>query len=227
MVACVTIFSEGFCYLSRKCGCLHGMCLSLACLLLSQNSWSLIGQNRNAISSRRSLRWIYSMWSTKMLQQENKTNKGRLSWELPHWYFYCPSLLDPSCSCLTKSYIFHHSSSGAELSTAQPQLVLFFSYKMVGRFLKPTEQGGVANDGDCATWFCDSMVDNVDLESRMASLRMWMRKLWIKNSLNLNNKGGFKKQFLQNFSKGAGEDWWWMIFWGQGFDPSEKLYWDL
>ena len=49
--------------------------------------------------------------------------------------------------------------------------------KQQQRFLKPTEQGGVANDGDCATWFCDSVVDNVDLESRMASLRMWMRKL--------------------------------------------------
>ena len=33
------------------------------------------------------------------LDEENKTNKRRLSWALSHWDFYCPSLFDCSRLC--------------------------------------------------------------------------------------------------------------------------------
>ena len=33
-----------------------------------------------------------------MLQQENITNKKRLSWAFPRWDYYCPSLFKHSCS---------------------------------------------------------------------------------------------------------------------------------
>ena len=57
-----------------------------------------------------------------------------------------------------------------------------FSFKMVGRFLEPTERRHVANDGGTATWFCDSVKESVGLESKLASLRMWIRKNRLKNS---------------------------------------------
>ena len=54
---------------------------------------------------------------------------------------------------------------------------------MVGRFLKPSERIHVANAGDCAIWFCESLKESVGLESELASLREWIRKLGLKNSL--------------------------------------------
>ena len=41
-------------------------------------------KNRNFTLWRRSLRWMSSMKATYLLQQENKTNNGRLRWAVPH-----------------------------------------------------------------------------------------------------------------------------------------------
>ena len=48
---------------------------------------------------------------------------------------------------------------------------------MTGHFLRNEEGAHVPNNGDTASWFCESVKTSFALETKLSSLRRWLRKI--------------------------------------------------